>query len=46
MRNFAVGEHPELWEAFVFMYPEVKDAKDAQAIIEKIKQARAAGLAG
>ena len=38
MRNFAVGEHPELWEAFVFMYPEVKDAKDTNEIAAIIKQ--------
>lgn len=31
-----------LWKGFVKLYPEVKDAKDEQAIIEKIKQARAA----
>jgi hypothetical protein len=39
-------EDEALWKGFVQLYPEVKDAKDAQAIIEKIKQARNAGLAG
>jgi DNA-binding PadR family transcriptional regulator len=33
-------EDEALWKAFVQLYPEVKDAKDEQAIIEKIKQAR------
>jgi DNA-binding PadR family transcriptional regulator len=41
-------EDEELWKVFVQMYPKMKDAKDEQdeqAIVEKIKQARAAGLA-
>lgn len=39
-------EDEKLWKAFVQLYPEVKDAKDAQALIDKIKQTRTAGLAG
>jgi hypothetical protein len=31
-------EDEALWKGFVQLYPEVKDAKDAQAIIEKIKK--------
>ena len=38
MRNFAVGEDPELWEALALIYPKVKDAKDANEIAAIIKQ--------
>jgi hypothetical protein len=38
MRTLTVVEDPELWEVFVFMYPEVKDAKDTNEIAAIIKQ--------
>ena len=41
-----IMEDEALWEFFIQLYPEVKDVKDAHVIIEKMKQARTAGLAG